>query len=100
MLDHKNQVILHMIGQVMDGGANRPIVTVGDVAKWLNCTRQNAHAKLRYLMDNGFVERVSEPYRTNTTRHRYQLTKSAHAEYKADAYRQHYKAYTMDLLPF
>lgn len=98
-MDHKKAVICHMIGQSMIG-AERPVVTVTDVAKWMSTSRQWAHEILRQLMESGEVERVANPYRNNAVKHTYQLTEDAHRRYKIGHYKYHYTAWLQEQLPF
>jgi len=95
-MNSKDGAILHMLGQVMDGGAGWPITTAADVAKWLGCTRQNANLKLRQWMGEGLVERVENYWRPNSVKYRYQLTPNAYKEYQNHGYLLHYLVYLGD----
>ena len=88
-----------MIGQSMIG-AERPVVTVTDVANWMGTSRQWAHEVLRQLMQSGDVERVENPYRSNAVKHTYQLTEDAYQLYKAGEYKYHYAAWLQEQWTF
>jgi len=98
-MEHKDAVLLHMIGQSMNG-AQRPVVTVSDVAKWFGHTRSWAHMKLVRMMEEGWVQRVENYHRSNAVKHTYELTPLTATRFKLGEYKAHYTAFILDGLSF
>jgi len=100
-MNHRDKVLLHMLGQSTSGGAGRFIVTVADVKRWFGWTAQGANKKLRQLMDEGYVQRIESLYRRNSVKHYYGLSDTAMTDYHNGVYKQHYIAWIHDQpIPF
>lgn len=96
-MEHKDAVLLHMIGQSMTG-TDKPVVTATDVAKWFNMTRQWANQKLLQMISAGYLERIENPYRSNAVKYTYQLTPEHYNLYRSGEYKHHYHAFIIDSL--
>lgn len=73
-------------------------VGLTDVCRWLNCTKPTASKIMTSYVDAGYLYRVSEAWRPNTSIHWYKPVKKAVEAYEKGEYRDAYLLHMMSMM--